>query len=107
MIGRKFLEECYQHVTTAASASEAIALLKQHPFDLVLTDISMPGMDGSELQQYIAKQYPDLPVIAVTGNVLPEQRQEFMSRGFKAVVEKPILREKLVSTIEQVKLHKE
>jgi cyclic di-GMP phosphodiesterase len=52
---------------TAASADEATEILASGPFNLVITDIAMPGTTGIELSQYIRQAYPDTVVIMVSG----------------------------------------
>lgn len=61
------LEELGCQVFEADSASQALEILAQNPVDLVLTDQAMPHMTGSQLAEVIARQYPTLPVILVTG----------------------------------------
>jgi CheY-like chemotaxis protein len=54
--------------TWAANAYEALELLKErHQFDLVFSDVVMPGMGGVELGEEIRRHYPDLPVILTSG----------------------------------------
>jgi len=52
----------------ACDAFEAKELLKRHPYRLVLTDITMPGLNGNWLLEYIREQNPELPVVALTGS---------------------------------------
>jgi response regulator RpfG family c-di-GMP phosphodiesterase len=61
-----YLSEEYTCLT-AASADEATELLTSGPFNLVITDIAMPGTSGIELTQYIRRAYPDTVVIMVSG----------------------------------------
>lgn len=55
-------------VNTAVNGTEAVARLKEQPFDIVVTDFSMPGMDGWQLTRYIAVNHPEIPVVMVSGN---------------------------------------
>lgn len=59
------LEPGYQ-VTEAANGEQALALLKQQTFDLLLTDIEMPSLSGIELAQYVQKNLPTLKVVIIT-----------------------------------------
>ena len=52
---------------TASNAEEALEIIQREPFDLILSDIRMPGMDGLELLQKIKEDRPDLDVIIMTG----------------------------------------
>lgn len=62
----EFLSEEHR-CQTAESAEEALALLEAEPYDLVLTDISMPGLSGLELLGHSRQKYPDTPVIIISG----------------------------------------
>jgi CheY-like chemotaxis protein len=55
-------------VTTASSASEALTVFKKHGFDVVLSDLEMPGGNGDSLARQIKKIAPMIPVIVVTGS---------------------------------------
>jgi DNA-binding NtrC family response regulator len=55
------------HVFTSRSAEEAIEILKSHPIDLVVTDEKMSGIRGSELSGWIAKHFPEVTRIMLTG----------------------------------------
>jgi CheY-like chemotaxis protein len=61
------LEDLGHRVIVAASASEALAALCEHPFDLVITDYAMPQMTGLQLAGEIAARRPDLPIVLATG----------------------------------------
>ncbi|HEY7885782.1 MAG TPA: response regulator transcription factor [Cellvibrionaceae bacterium] len=59
------MEAEYQ-VTEAADGDQALALLKNQPFQLLLTDIEMPGVSGIELAQYVQKNLPETKVVIIT-----------------------------------------
>jgi len=85
----------YFLLTAYESGSDALeALEKQRP-DLVLLDISLPGIDGLEVIRRIRKRpyLADLPVIALTAHAMVGDRERFMSQGFDAYVSKPIVDE--------------
>ena len=52
---------------TAATAERALEWLEAEPYDVILTDISMPGMSGLELLAHIRQRQPNTPVIIITG----------------------------------------
>ena len=60
---------------TADTAEQALAKLEAQPFDVVLTDISMPGLNGMELLERVLQLYPGTPVIMVSGLTDEEQAQ--------------------------------
>lgn len=77
---------------------EAIAGLPALPPDLVLLDISLPEMDGTEVLAWIRKQ-PDLraiPVIALTAHAMAGDREKYLAAGFNDYVTKPILDEDIL-----------
>jgi len=61
-------KEGYQ-VRSASGSEEAISVSKSEPFDLVIMDIRMPGMDGLEFMRQIKKSGDDIEVIVLTGSV--------------------------------------
>lgn len=66
---------------TASTAEEALRKLEAQRFDVVLTDISMPGLSGRDLLSRVLSLYPDLPVIIVSGLSDQDQAQSLISRG--------------------------
>src|SRR5690606_3717767 len=63
----KTLQRVGYNVTEAASGEEALDQMKKHHYDVVLTDIRMPGLTGVELLKRIKEQAPDAIVILMTG----------------------------------------
>jgi two-component system response regulator PilR (NtrC family) len=66
---------------TADTAEAALAKLEARSFDLVLTDVSMPGLSGMELLGRLLNLYPGTPVIIISGLSDQEQAQSLMSQG--------------------------
>ena len=66
---------------TAETAEQALEKLEAQRFDVVLTDISMPGLSGMELLDRVLQLYPRTPVIVVSGLSDQEQAQSLMARG--------------------------
>ncbi len=91
--------------TTAAVAfngKEALEMLEKEPFDIILMDIHMPVMDGYEATQEIrssSKSYNNIPIIAMTGNVMEEEIEKCLTFGMNSHVEKPIDIEKLYTVL--------
>ena len=91
-------------VDTAASASEAILKLQAERYDLVLMDIQMPEMDGVAATRRIRSlpdSIKDIPIIAMTGNVMPAQVRGFLEAGMNGHIGKPIERAKLYDDIQR------
>ncbi len=61
------LEEINCEVKTASNGLVAMKLLDEHGFDLVITDIIMPGMEGLELVRKVSRSHPDVKIIAMSG----------------------------------------
>ena len=85
------------------SPREVPARLKNSPYDLILTDIHMPEMDGYELVQYIRAREQETstytPVIAVTANALPGERDRCLKAGMDDYIPKPVDMEVLRHTL--------
>jgi len=97
-----YLEESGYRVDCVSSGVEAIQMLGSEHYDLVLMDIQMPFMDGAAATKRIrAMPAPikDIPIIAMTGNVLPQQVRAFLDAGMNDHVGKPIERAKLYDSI--------
>src|SRR5215813_5423907 len=74
---------------TADTAEQALARLGAQRFDVVLTDISMPGLSGMELLNRLLEMYPGTPVIIISGLSDQEQAQSLMTRGAFEYLLKP------------------
>ncbi|TXN22463.1 ATP-binding protein [Methylobacterium sp. WL9] len=91
-------------VDVVSGGAEAIAAVQQKPYDLVLMDIQMPGMDGITATRLIrALDHPAsaLPIVAMTANVLPQQIARYRAAGMQDHVGKPFERAALLATIER------
>jgi DNA-binding NtrC family response regulator len=64
---KRILEEDGYEVETALSGKEAFEKMKENPFDIVMTDLKMPGIDGMEVLRTFRKDYPDAIIIMITG----------------------------------------
>ena len=60
-------EEDEWEVETATSSSDALTLLSQQEFDVVVSDMRLPGMDGAELLEKVCQQYPSILRIVLSG----------------------------------------
>ena len=63
----KFLRKSGHFVVEASNGLEATKKLKQNAFDILVTDLIMPEVEGFELLNYTQKNHPDLPVIVISG----------------------------------------
>jgi sigma-B regulation protein RsbU (phosphoserine phosphatase) len=88
---RHFLAPHDFEITDAADGPEALALLRQHPFDLVLLDVVLPGMSGLEVLRELRRTHgvSDLPVILATAKDQPSDVVEGLQAGANDYVTKP------------------
>src|SRR5688572_30004194 len=83
-----------------ADAAEALGLLAHQPFDMVVTDLNMPGVDGISLCTRIAASQPDVPVIVVTAFGSLETAVAAIRAGAYDFITKPFDIEALTLTLE-------
>jgi PAS domain S-box-containing protein len=97
-------------VATASDGEEALELLGEKPFDLVLSDVVMPKMDGHQLYQQIRQRYSGLPVLMMTAfhydkdHIIKRSRLEGLEGViFKKPVDPARLRKAIVETVEKTR----
>ena len=78
------------NLRTAPNGAEAVKVLKLSPIDLVITDLSMPKMDGFELLAYMNRNYPKIPVILMTAYGTPKIEEIVSNMGIFRYLEKPL-----------------
>jgi CheY-like chemotaxis protein len=78
--------------TTAYSSSDALATALAKHFDVIISDIGMPGMDGYELARVLRAmpEYRAIPMVAVTGFAMYDDRARALEAGFNTHLSKPI-----------------
>ena len=86
---KRVLEKDYI-VTTAADAKEALQKLQEESFDLVYTDIKMPGMSGIELAEQVQAKQPWTPVVIITGFGTQESERRAEAAGVSDFLHKPL-----------------
>jgi len=86
-------------VTSAASGAIALELLEEGVFDLVLTDIRMPGMSGVELFRRVRARSPAMPVVLMTAYAVEGLVEEALGEGAFAVLPKPFAIDHVAATL--------
>lgn len=86
---------------TADTAEEALAKLDAQHFDVVLTDISMPGLNGMELLQRVVENHPGTPVIIISGHSDQDQAQRLIDRGAFDFLLKPFRLEVVEASVKR------
>ena len=100
-VAQEMLEGFGLDVTTAENGEEAIALLEAEEFDGVLMDMQMPVMDGVTATRIIRKnpKFSELPILALTANVMVSEQNEFLEAGITDYIAKPIDQDRMVATL--------
>ncbi len=106
MIGDKFLADRAASVATAANGIDGLKLVKQHQYDLIITDYFMPEMTGEELIREVRKQGFSGYIIGLTAATLGDQIEKLEAAGADAVILKPITDENFFSTIAELLEHR-
>ncbi|HAM73466.1 MAG TPA: hypothetical protein DCM86_17670 [Verrucomicrobiales bacterium] len=90
-VGKRILERMGYAVTLSTSADEAIRLMSEEPasFDLMVTDLTMPGMSGIGVIRKVRSIRPDLPVVLTTGRADPSVEEEARALGQVYLLLKP------------------
>ncbi len=104
-LARRLLEEEGHSVIEAENGQVAIEKAKSGFFDVILMDVHMPIMDGVLSTQIIREgstKGKQVPIIGLTASVMNDEKDLYRKAGMNAVVEKPILMEKLMKTIQQL-----
>jgi signal transduction histidine kinase/CheY-like chemotaxis protein/HPt (histidine-containing phosphotransfer) domain-containing protein len=96
---KRLLNKLGHTVYEASDGNEAIALCQEHKPEIILMDIHMPDVDGLQAFKVLRELGFKKPIIALTANAMKNEVEEYLSLGFDAYIEKPIDRQKLLSTI--------
>jgi DNA-binding NtrC family response regulator len=78
------------HIIPSASANKALEILNEEPIDVVVSDVQMPEMNGTELFRKVQDLYPDIPVILITAFGSTQEAIEAVKQGAFHYFEKPI-----------------
>ena len=91
-------------VTTAANGEEALRRLQDAPFDLIVSDMRMPGIDGAALHTLVGERWPHLlrRMIFVTGDIEGARTGQRLARGDVRYLEKPFGTGELLRVIREV-----
>ena len=102
LLSRIITEEGAYQVVTESDPLRAMALFKEQPFDLVLTDLKMPKMNGIEVLEQVKRTSPDVSVIILTAFATIDNAVAAVHKGAYDYLTKPFQRERLLLTIEKV-----
>lgn len=96
---KEILEYEKHQVDLAADGAEGIETLKKSKYDIVLLDIKMPEMDGIEVLEKVTKDYPDLPIIMISGHGNIDTAVKALKTGAYDFIEKPLDLNRLLVTV--------
>jgi two-component system chemotaxis response regulator CheY len=88
----------------AGNGVDALAILRSHPVDLVISDLHMPTMGGVEMIHHMAmdSELRQVPVIILTGDGSEQRRERLRADGVSHILRKPVTPESIRDTIERV-----
>jgi two-component system, NtrC family, response regulator AtoC len=100
---RDALEEAGYQVTECADGTRALAALDREPFDIVLTDVRLPGVDGISLFRHARREQPEAVVVLMTAFAAADDAVAVMREGARDYVQKPFEMDELVLRIGRVR----
>jgi DNA-binding response OmpR family regulator len=99
---KRILETEGFEVTTVPSADEALEIIKNYDFDLLLMDVKMPKHDGVFLMREIKKNWGEVPIIVMSGYPTPETITNVLKLGAVQFIPKPFRPDELMKVVRQV-----
>ena len=95
------LEDEGFQTTEALTGEDCLEMIQSSSFDLILMDISLPGIDGKETTQLIREkpQFKNLPIIALTAHAVKGEEEAIWNSGVSDLITKPIAEELLLRRI--------
>ena len=100
----EYLERKGHSAQTATDGEEAFKLYKDGKFDVIITDLRMPKMDGYELMKKIHKQDPNIPIFIITGHTTVGEDREIEAKGAVNVLTKPISLRQIAENLNQLNI---
>jgi signal transduction histidine kinase/CheY-like chemotaxis protein len=102
LVAKRFLQKWKLVVDEAVNGLEAVELFKKNKYDLLLIDLEMPEMDGSEAVAHIRKLDEEIPIVAFTAAVYDDMQADLLRKGFTEFIPKPFRPEDLHKKILQL-----
>ena len=96
---QRHLKSWSYHTYKALSVKEAVQILRDTKIDLLITDLKMPQVDGSELIKFVSEHYPTLPKLVVTGYPSIQDSLVAIKSGVADYLTKPFTKEELKSAV--------
>ena len=99
MLVVEILESAGHEVIAAEGAERALGLLENSDFDLVVSDVVMPGLSGLELLEIVRQRRASLPIVLVTGAGTYDTLSQALTRGAAGLVTKPFSHAELQAAV--------
>lgn len=100
LLVEKILESAGYRVTSVVCGADALKLAREDPPDLVISDLTMPGIDGFTVCSMFKRTKAfKVPVLALSGRLSEKDHQDALKAGADAFIAKPVEREKLLSAV--------
>ena len=93
-------------VEVVRNGKDALQVMEQHPFDVVLLDLRMPGIDGMTVLKTIKEKWPESEVIIITGYPAVESAKEAVTLGAYDYLAKPVGPDDVINAANGAMLHK-
>lgn len=103
MVAKALLEKLGQHVSVAMTGQEAIDMVTETTYDLILLDIQLPDMTGFDVARILLEKDLVLrtPMVALTANVI-KKREEYLENGMDDVIAKPVKKSRIIKVFNEL-----
>ena len=98
----ELLEESGHSFRTALNGIEALDVIQKEAFDIVISNVHMPGMDGLELMSRVQDIAPTVPFIITSGNVEDHAQTQILEAGAQAFLKKPFKLDELTESVNRI-----
>ena len=98
---QRHLQSLNYHVFKAVSVKEAVSILRDSTIDLLITDLKMPELDGSELIKFVSEHYPKMPKLVVTGYPSVQDSLAAIKSGVVDYLTKPFTKDELKMALDK------
>ena len=100
----EYLTYCGFDVTVARNGDEAVAKARSHRPDIILLDIRMPGLTGTDVMRVLRADpaFDEIPIVALTAHALDAERRDLLAAGFDDLIAKPCLPDELAAAVDRI-----
>lgn len=102
LLVRAMLGDGPYEITHTQDGMHGVELFREREFDVVITDLNLPGMDGFDVARELKRQRPDVPIVAATGYTAPGYADSAYRAGVDAVLQKPVNQKDLLEKLREL-----